>query len=215
MMMPRFQQRSESRDLLTQVRPPPQPRLPRAPCAGGSARPPDAPAPPPAPGGPGPPSRRRRPAPAPDPAFLETAGRPAAGFAASRRGSGGNTPDATAGGPTGRPSGSGTGRAESRSGPEAPASQPRSGRRGGDAVTCRGLGRSCRRRSPGNRGSDTEVGEPDGLVTAPSVHRARAHAGVDVRGPPSPPRSLSSPPGAPLSPQRRKRTVAEAVHRHQ
>lgn len=49
-------------------------------------------------------------------------------------------------------------------------------------------------------------------MTAPSVHRARAHAGVDVRGPSSPPPVGSSPPGAGCRHSALRRTVGEAAH---
>lgn len=75
---------------------------------------------------------------------------------------------------------------------------PRERSGGREAVTCRGLGRSTPaplswqpRQLHGGR-------KPKGLVTAPSVHRAgaRAHAGVDVEGPGSPPPVRFFPPSA-------------------
>lgn len=212
--MPRFQQRSESaRSAHTGATAASTPRTARplrrrlGPATrrpGPRLRPPGpraALAPPPGPGPPVPPSRKPR------------GGRPA-GFAASRRGSGGNTRDAPAAGPTGRPSGSGTRPAEEA----APGRRPRPHSRAGG--TGRGrcylgarpllpapLSWQPRQRHAGR--------EPDGLVTAPSVHRARAHAGVDVRGPPSPPPVRSAPPGARGRRSALKRTVAEAAHRHQ
>lgn len=142
------------RALIAQVRLPPQPRAPRGPCAGGSTRSPDAPAPPaPAflaapPAGPGPPV----PAQLPPPRKPE-GGRPA-GFASSGGAGAATSPNPTAD-PRGVPA------ARERAQPSRPlgaGGRPRDRAGGGDAVTCRGSAASCRRRSPGNRGSDTEAG---------------------------------------------------------
>lgn len=143
------------RALIAQVRLPPQPRAPRGPCAGGSTRSPDAAAPP-APAflaaAPADPARR-----SPRSSRLHgnqrAAGRPA-GFASS-----GGAGAATSPNPTADPRGVPAARERARpSRPLGAGGRPRDRAGGGDAVTCRGSAASCRRRSPGNRGSDTEAG---------------------------------------------------------
>lgn len=160
-MLPRFQQRSESaRSAHTGATAAPTPRTarPLRRRLGPATR---RPGPASGPRGPCPPSRRRRRRPAPARQSRLPGNRGAAGRRVSRLPGGARAatpPTLPQGDPPGVPAAQGRAgrRRPLRAG--GPASQPRWGRRGGDAVTCRGLGRSCRRRSPGNRGSDTEVG---------------------------------------------------------
>lgn len=147
------------------------------------------------------------------PASTETRGRPAGRLREFRRGRGSNIPQPISR-PAGRPGGSGTSRAKQAARVRRPASRPRWGR---GRCYLPGLGRFLPaplswqpRQRHGGR-------EPEGLVTAPGVHRARAraHAGVDVLGPRSPPPVRSLPPGASCSHSALKRTVGEAAHHHQ
>ena len=141
------------RALIAQVRLPPQPRAPRGPCAGGSARSPDAPAPPA-------PAFLAAPLPSPGPpvpAQLQPPRKPEGGRPASRvqAGPGRQHPPNPPADPRGVPA------ARERAGQSRPlgaGGRPRDRAGGGDAVTCRGSAAPCRRHSPGNRGSDTEAG---------------------------------------------------------
>lgn len=188
------------RAFISQVRPPPQPCVPLGPSAGGSGAAAPAWDRPRA-------SARPRPAdPRAAPVSPETGGLPA-GFQApgGARAATPPTPQQTA--PRGVPE------APEPARPRRPlkaGSRPRDRAGGGDAVTCRGLGRSPPaplswqpRQRRGGR-------EPKGLVTAPSVHCARAHASVDVDDPRSPPPVRASPPGASCCHSALKRTVGEA-----
>lgn len=193
------------RAFTAQVRPPPQPCAPLGPSARGSG------AATPAWGRPRASARPRPADPRAAPASPETGGRPA-GFQAPGGARAATPPTPQQPAPRGVPA------APEPAGPSSPlraASRPRDRAGGGDAVTCRGLGRSPPallswqpRQRRGGR-------EPKGLVTAPSVHCARAHAGVDVDGPRSPPPVRASPPGASCRHSALKRTIGEVAHGHQ